>query len=155
MLWEYLDTHNENRYQSCHTHTHDYLTSISVFMPWPKATWRGKKLFGLHISITFHHNGKSGQEARDRDINRDHGGLLLASLFSLACWICFLVYLWTACSGVAPTAVSWVYPHKLWIKIFLQAKLMGALSELRLPFLKWPQVVSSWQEINQQNETPC
>ena len=59
---------------------------------------------------------QAGQEPGSRNWSRDHGGVLLNGLLSVACSACFLICPGTTCLGVALAAMGWGLPHASLIK---------------------------------------
>lgn len=58
----------------------------------------------------------SRQEPGSRSWSRDHGGMMVPGLPSVACSGCFLMYPRTACPGEVPPTVGWTFPHQSLIK---------------------------------------
>ena len=60
-------------------------------IPWPKASWGGKGLFGLHFNITVYHRRKSGQDLKQgRDLE---AGADAEALEGAAYWLAQPVFL--------------------------------------------------------------
>lgn len=85
-------------------------------MLYPKASWRGKRLFCLYSHILAHHWRKSGQEPGHRIWCRSCKGVLLTGLLSIACSVCFPIEARMIRPEVAPPIIGWALPHQSLIK---------------------------------------
>ena len=68
--------------------------SIPAQTSWPRSTWGGKGLFGLHFHTAVHHQGSqdwNSSRSGSRSWCRGHGGMFFTGLLSLACSACFLI----------------------------------------------------------------
>lgn len=63
-----------------------------------------------HLTV-YRNQGKSNQEAGGSNRHRDHGGVLLTSLLSLACSASFVIAPRTTSPGVAPPTMFWDLPN--------------------------------------------
>ena len=103
------------------------LLSIAEIKQWPKAIWRRKDLFQLQLVVN--HEEISGKKTWK----------------SAACWLTpsGLLRLLslpprTACPGVTPPTVVWIFWHQSLTRKCLQANLMEAFSQPRFSLPIWP-----------------
>lgn len=55
----------------------------------------------------------SRKESEGRSCNRGHGGVLLTGLFPMVCSTGFPMQFWTTCLWLAPSTVTWDFPHHI------------------------------------------
>ena len=68
--------------------------SIPAQTSWPRSSWGGKGLFGLHFHTAVHHQRKSGLElkqVRKQELMQRPWRVLLTGLLPLPCSACFLI----------------------------------------------------------------
>jgi hypothetical protein len=111
--------------------------------PWPRATWGGKGLFGLHFHMVVHHEGSQDRNSNKAGTWRQE--LMQRSwrstsywLGPLACSACILIELRTTSPGVASHTMGWALPNQSLIKKnALQLHLMRDFSQWRFPPFQW------------------
>lgn len=103
--------------------------------PWPKTTWGGKGLLGLHFRITVHHWKKSGQELKQG--RHGEAGAVTEAMGEPGS--CFLIEPRTTSPEMAPLTMGWAINYQL--RKCPTAGSYGVIFPIEVPPFRWLSLV--------------